>query len=264
MADWGGEKSSWEGMNSGTWWASNAQPSASIKTKGSWVQLVASCPRIDGFQVSVSWIGTLLEDAFFDIAIGDAGNEKIIYGDSYVYNTGSSSLVRTQSQPLEIPLSIPPNTRISARSGSSAASVPGFWVVLNPKTSGKNCFGGSFVAGVDAANYRGTAFSFGTSSMGSWSVLVASTQARIKAFILDMPKISGSASNWYQIQLAVGSTGSEQVIFFSGECGSDSGFVSKSSHGPYLCDIPPGTQISIRGANEASGKTGYAVFHGFY
>lgn len=193
----------------------NVAASASLNTKGSYVELEASAALdADGFYFYVL-TGTVAGDYLIDVAIGGAGSEVDI-----VSNLLCSSPSNNSEAPFEvyIPLPIPAASRISCRCQSSDSSA-------TPTVCGVLAKGGFYKAmrmsrattyGANTADSGGVSIDPGgtINTKGAYSQLSAAITNPIRYAII----CAGSQNNTvrtamtHTVDIAYGGAGSETVI----------------------------------------------------
>lgn len=224
-------------------WAKSVASGGS-NTKGSYAQIVATCP--------VDAIGILLccnssNAAYFlaDIAIGAGGSEQIV-----IPNLGTSSPSQGQpvSSPLFIPLYIAQGTRVAARvqasSGTNASQIKMIFVA--------GSFSGAIGKppcryedwGADTGSSFGTAVTAGNASKSAYTQLKATTGLDARWVILEIESVTASG-NQDTVDLATGAGGSERivlpdVVFTDGNLGS---------YALVPLQIPQGSRVAVRVAN---------------
>jgi hypothetical protein len=186
----------------------------STNTKSAWTQLSASAPfDVAGLWVTVS-AGGANGSALFDIGIGGAGSEQVIVPNVPVRRNGGANF---GSGPIVLPVAIPAGTRIAARYQSSATTNTLVVGALLVAAAWNTAQGGNRVAayGAVTATGVGTVVDPGGSAntKGAW-VEVASATDFDSSWLLLSVLPSGtllSAQSW-QVDVAVGASGSEQVV----------------------------------------------------
>lgn len=185
-------------------------------TKGSYAQIVASCPfDSSGFYLHFGGGNTGTHDTLWDIAVGAAGSEQIILANFLVSVSGFTS-AKTQ---VFVPLRVKAGERIAVRLQSTTASATlGIGIQL--------CAGDFFSdLGLGRATTYGavTADSGGTEcdpgatahTKGAWMQITASTTNPIRYMIVCVGSRNNgvyNASGAALHDVGVGAAGSEQVI----------------------------------------------------
>lgn len=241
--------------------------SATANTKGSWVQLTASCPSdICRLFVFADFFTNYAytETNAVDIGVGASGSEVVI-ASNLVFGAGTQ--YQHWTFVVELPVSIPAGTRISARAqidtASRTADSPN--VILVGYDGGFTQSEGG--AGVDAIGFNagttaGTAVTGGTNAKGSYAQLTASTtRDYIGLFgLLDVQGVASPSNNQMLMDVAVGASGSEKVIIPDSLLTK---WVSGNGYIPFVpIKIPAGTRLSARSSNGAvvANLTLYGVY----
>jgi hypothetical protein len=98
--------------------------SATVNTKGSYVELIASTPfYADAFYVGIRPSGTTVT-FLVDLAVGASGSEQIILPD--IFSRSSSATAATPFSMFYVPIHIKDGQRIAARCQSATASASCF------------------------------------------------------------------------------------------------------------------------------------------
>lgn len=246
--------------------------SATINTKGSWVQLIAST-SYDACAVLVSlngFPGTHTCTWLVDIGIGASGSEQVIVSNLMLQSVGAGAGVAQ----VFFPLAIPAGTRISARSQSTAAS--------NSVAVDVDLFDGAFTqmegaAGVDAIGVStstslGTALTAGAANTkGSYAQLTAATSRDYIGFfgIIDLQNSTAANQDCWLFDIAIGASGSEQVIIPNIDLSAltVSGF--PATYFPvtipfFPIPIPSGTRIAARTQSGVGSNTFGLSLYGVY
>lgn len=257
MADWrlaDVQQQETAGANAATSTGKAVVSSGTNHVKGAWVELIAAT------SFETSWI--LLQPSLFeavapadwliDIGIGPAGSEQVILANVPFCTRGNEPGAGTP-----IPLSIPAGTRIAARAqvsngggvagrtarlllqlfGSGFAEAPGAQLAV---TYGANTADSGGV-GVDPGAVAHT--------KGAWSEIVASTSFNHSCFILGIGNQANSArvaADWL-VDIAVGASGSEQIILADLAAWSDG---SRAIHPQRMLlpmKVPAGSRLAARG-----------------
>lgn len=219
MSNWpifGGARYEAFGADASASAGTNITPSASADTKGSYVQLIAST----GFTyegITLAYYGRDLDESYlWDLAIGAASSEQIIWPNIFVDHGRAG-----QNAFISLPLTIPGGSRISARSQSSGTSSNGV------RVSGRG-FAGGFAShvgqgvnrlvafGEDTADSAGTSIDPGGTAhtKGSWVELSASVGQDLIGLVLapgNQRNAAPSTSLWL-LDIGIGGVGSEVVL----------------------------------------------------
>lgn len=243
---------------------------ASTNTKTSWVQLIASTSReYASFAFCYrDWYAT---NHLFDIGIGASGSEQVVVPNLFFGRAGNS-VVR-----VELPLSLPRSTRISARHQCSEATAKQGDMVLQGFAGGAKTMapaaGRWEVYGADTTNTRGVALDPGATAntKGAWTQITASTNCpHSELFIVFgyYPALPNGviADSGFLMDVAVGASGSETVILSNHPVWLQSygGFVN-NTHFRIPVDLPSGTRIAARcqsATNNATYRTADVVVYG--
>jgi hypothetical protein len=243
--------------------------SASINTKGSWAQLVASS-AIDSCCLEVALTGNASSSAngqSVDIGIGAGGSEVVIVADLMTQPPWNNSVHYV------FPISIPAGTRIAARTQATTASSPVTCAVnLFDGEFARESYGGVGTVGFVSASTHGTAItpSATANTKGSYSQLIASTASDYVGFVLgfDLQNASVTTVQSFLLDLAIGAAASEVNIVsnFSVFSVVASSFrVAPANSAFYPIQIPAGTRLSARVQSSiASGAAVGVTFYGVY
>jgi hypothetical protein len=222
---------------------------ATANTKGSYTQLIAST----GGDAVAIWVNfytmTQNRDILVDLAIGAASSEQVLFENLYCANQSPYSYF--------FPVQIPAGTRIAARSqsGSSGGALLRMQIHLlygSAKTGAPA--GKVHTLGANTADSGGVLVTLGLNdTKGSYAQITASTPADFRAIVLALG-IAGNTlfdGRFFLLDLAVGGAGSEQIIL------PDLAFRADSTENFSPCvtpllpiDIPAGTRLAVRGAND--------------
>lgn len=263
MADWGGGVQRGYAVSQGI--IANAGPTANVPGAWGGVTLLS---RADGLRLLPDWSSNTIHDRLFDVAIGPAGSEQIIYEAGHFCITGSTIFDRLMSQDILIPLSIPAGERVSIRSQASVAGVLAGPYWITPAPTGLPVYGRSTLLAADRAASRGIAVltNATAATWGPWTQVVASTPHRILALDAHIGRFTPTASMYLHMEIAIGAAGAEKAVYSPAEIGgveSSSGSVSQRYfHIPV--DIPQGERVAVRVMAQAAGaRTAYMTFRGF-
>lgn len=236
--------------------------SASTNTKGSWVQLIAATD----FEAS----GILIRGGDFqsggrhfllDVAIGAEGSEIILIPDlAYMAARGSP---QAPGSPLYyfFPLRVPQGVRLSVRVASSTASS-----VLNV---GAYLFSGNFMAsapfnrvtahGTNSSLSKGTIVDPGADDHAKANTeIVASTTNPIRALVIGETRsqLDGATTPTERLQdVSVGASAGQPIISNLASEENNEENVLPVWPGPYPCDIPAGSRLSINGQSDNTNAT---------
>jgi hypothetical protein len=231
--------------------SATATASATVNTKGSWVQLIASTSAnssllsIDLSQISVSNTGTA---TLLDIGTGASGSETVLLS-NIAAGSARSFITASSNNRLNfsVPVKIASGTRIAARIQGERASQT---AVIDVATVDAGDYATAPTAvdtyGGDTATSKGASFT-GT----SWTQVTASTSQAYRAIVAVPSMATGGAKNnatSYVFDIGVGASGSE-VAFGKVRClGSNVECVEVLL--PYATmfarNIPSGSRLAIR------------------
>ncbi len=230
----------------------NVVAGSSANTMGSWTQLVSSLSS------DACWCDVQIGDSSassansfaVDIGVGAAASEQVI---AQLYSCGTTNFSTTPTH-LMFPLCVPAGTRVSARAQSATGS--------NTCDVAIRFFDGGFThqegaAGVDRIGFV-SASSVGTTvapsatanTKGSFTQLIASTAVDYIGLLweTDTLNTAPTASSTYFMDLAIGGSGSEQVIVPVWCVITINGDKQTIPYGSafYPILIPAGTRLSAR------------------
>lgn len=233
---------------------------------GSYVQLVASTPsdtcKIVVF-VETNSSANNDNQEMVAIAVGSAGNEKVVISDLII----SAPSGGTQVAAWEFPISIPAGSRISAAAEGISHTDNMYVSVL--------LFDGAFTqmegsAGVDsigkASAAQGTQVTSGAANAkGSYAQLIASTSGDYMGFSLGLCANNANVgtNTPVLIDVAIGASGSE-IPILSNYFGSASSGAGDNANPFFPIPIPAGSRISARMQDAAGGVTRQLIVYGVY
>lgn len=180
--------------------------SATINTKGSWVEMWASIP----WDIDAIGFHALPEGAEFlvDFGIGAAGSEVVLVPDIYL-RVGSAF----DEVILWCPLHLAEGTRIAFRCQATVGSAICYSRIYimaggfpRPITLGR-----ATSYGTTAASTAGVTLTSGLSGVeGAWAELTASSANPIRCLVVSIGRIS--AANNSRVDIGVGASGSEVIL----------------------------------------------------
>lgn len=256
MSDWPKLQNSLAFPDSMGTFGTSVTGGGSPNTKGSWVEMIASLPY-DICAIIFTLQNHPAGYQLMDVGIGNAGGGTPT--DIIIPNiTVSQALSGTHADcSFWWPIAVRAGERLALRSQSSAGS--GF-------LTGKGHFLADGFAGIqaperyedwgtDLTGSRGTQFTTGNGSKGSWTAIKTSTPFDTRWISIE---IQGETSPVdMAIDIGVGGAGNEVVVF------PDIHYTVESLAimiGPFPFTFPAGTRISVRG--RAGGQTCRAMLHG--
>lgn len=232
--------------------------SGTTNAKGSYVQLVASSSTdTDWMMVSINPQGGNLNSVAVDIAIGASGSESVLVNNLIAVTKNTQPITPVYM----FPCSIPAGTRISARCQSSLSSAT---TLVQVTTFQSNFADGAASGLVDAVGFStattlGVAPTPGTNAQGSYSQVIASTANDYQGFFLGFDyqnNSAGSATYTHLLRLAIGASGSEQVILPNVPLNLPTNIsnILTPANTPYIpMQIPAGTRIAVSDSVSATG-----------
>lgn len=247
-----------------TFGVSNIPAAGTANTKGSWVQLVAAT------DFDVSMIALMTNTAFFvtatqvgglaDLAIGSAGNEKVIVSNIAI---GGAAVNST----FYLPIFIPKGSRIAARIQAETASRT--WTILSPPLlwpyapghfkPGNVCR----TYGSNTATSYPTAVATGASSWATPTEIAAVTDLPIRWISLShgvmTTNVTSAASITYRVM--VGSAGNEKVVVPIAAhifANSNEAWDQRNRNFFFPVNIPAGVRLSVSG-NAAAAVSEWGV-----
>ncbi len=217
MSDWGisagFQNSSAAGSNTATSGGVSLSTIASVNTKSSWTEIVASSGiHAHGIVLSMYINGNTATMGLVDIGIGGSGSEVVIIPNYPVQRIGSNP---ASSGSYFFPVTIPVGSRISARFQQSAnqmtvsCGIQLLGAPFNSVWSGTRCA----TYGPNTGTSKGIAVAAAASAntKGSWFEITASTEFASQYLVLSTLN-DGTSSSSHLLDLAVGASGSEQII----------------------------------------------------
>lgn len=241
--------------------------SATIHTKGSWVELVAATDG-PGQLVVVQAFGTATSAAatsmLLDIGIGAAGSEVVLIPDLGVgYTTGSAA---TPGRKWHFPVFVPSGVRLAARCQALIASDT-VDVIIDVYGGGafdsQQCFSAVTAYGANAATSRGVSVANGGTAnvKGSWVQITAATTEDIAAIAI-ATQGAGSvtlSARSHLIDIGIGAAASEVVLaedlFYVDNATEFQYQIEPWPFVPFATPIPSGARIAARRQCSAASDT---------
>ena len=188
--------------------------SASANTMGAWTQLVASTTN-DASWALVTIISnyTYYDNVAVNIGVGSSGNEIVLVPYlvcPYYWNGGQGPTFK-----YSFPLSIPAGTRISAQAQGSGGgeNVQVSITLFDAAFTQMEGAAGVDAIGFNAASTIGTPITPGNAAQGAFTQIIGSTSRDyIGLFGAFDNTLSGSQSGNYEVDVAIGPSGLEQII----------------------------------------------------
>jgi hypothetical protein len=230
---------------------------------GSWTQLVAATAAdAVAFDLSLIPPNNASTICAWDIGIGPAGSEQVIAGGFVsTSNTGGSNASFYQ-----MPIAIPAGTRIAVRSdGNSSTDQAWCNLRLYEGDMGTPSCAGADAIGFNASTVSGVTVTGGAGAgvKGAYTQIAASTTRDYVGFVLNA--MNASAADKYAIDIAIGPSGSEQVIISNLILHVTSASSMNRIAGPFFVPIPEGSRIAVRIADMSAGsETIDCILHGLY
>jgi hypothetical protein len=228
-------------------------PCGGSKSKASWSEQITSTPEdYYGLMIQervMSWSGYIWN---FDIGIGTSGSEKILI-EEFMTPMISASGRYSCGYTFLLPFFIPAGSNLHVRGRTSYSSQQNYYINLHgvaDNSFGHNVYAQSQWMNVDASNVKGRSIDPGATpdTWSSWVDVLDGPLAIDAKYLLIYQGSNDSArstSSW-RTQLAVGGSGSEQVIAeWTCYCHSSSDFMGN----PYLwfpVQIPANTTLRNR------------------
>lgn len=235
--------------------------SASLNTKGSYVQLKAATDRrVSGLYVTLQNLSASVVGYLVDIAVGGAGSEQVVIANVFMITGGGNSYQST----VFIPVSIPAGTRISARAQATAGSQTIYVMAVGfSETLEAPILPGNVVSyGPDIVNSVSEFVQSGSANVeGSWKQYSASTSRRIRSLsIVINPNSSG---DWIGLlDVGVGGSGSEVAVIEGIPISNEGAADRQNMVNPWLpVDIPAGTRLSMRMQTNPGSLTIYSAIY---
>lgn len=240
--------------------------SGTANTKGSWTQLAASTPFAAHLIVLHWTIESDTPAVLLDIGVGASGSEQIIVPDLYFQPRQDSF-----STLVAMPVGIPAGARVAVRTAASSTSVlsdvaleliAGGSALMSPLRQVTAYGANSATSGGVLTDAGGTA-----NVKGAWAQVTASTTSAHKGLLIAI-SINGSAGGTgTRLDVAVGGSGSEQIIIPDFQVNSTWGGARQPNHSiMYPVDIPAGSRLAIRsqcGFTDATLRQSNVVLYGF-
>lgn len=237
--------------------------SATVNTKGSWVELIASTSADYTFiELVLSDVSTVERQFAVDIGVGAAASESAVISNLTCAFAGAP-LVDFN---VRIPIAIAAGSRISIRAQCGTAGAH----TLTAQLSG---YGGGHAGEIAPTSVTALVALTGSSTVlvdpgasantfGSWTELVASTSADYDGIIICTNDRAGSGSGEArrQVQIATGATSSEVVIFDKYHMKDGFNMFTSQYYGPYYLSIPSGTRLSARAKCDSTTANDRALY----
>lgn len=255
MSDWvfagdGGRLSASIVDGTATDYGVSVATNASANTKGNYASLTSSLPIAaqGGFWWDISTTAGVF-DYSFDLAIGTAGNEKIIVPDMFF--SGAAEVNRSIFMPLQIPSGVTVRARGQSTTGTKAS--------LHAITPvGLGWLGSEVPQRCESLGVTTSSATHGVSvtpsatinTKGSYAVIGSPTiDYRYLLVILGYQLSGVRTSSNARLDIAIGAGGSEQVILPNlryRNCNTTQEPVRQLFLGPFPVGIPAGASISAR------------------
>ena len=263
------------GITASTSSGTNVASSATVHTKGSWVQLVASSTRdccllevvISNEAVNNALIGAV------DIGVGGAGSEVVVL-QNLIVDAGYAEVAYRYL----LPVNIPAGSRIAARSQVDTTGAQNIRVSVTAFEGGFSQSPGA--AGVDAIGFvaaatNGTTIDPGgtANTKGAYAELIAATARDYFGLVGTIDGLTGHTStlgnNNMLLDIAIGAAGSEQIINPDQRWRSPSNsFVMLTPSPFYPINIPAGSRLAARAQvssiTSTPGRTFGLTLYGVY
>lgn len=235
--------------------------SGTTHTKGSWTQLSAATTRpATGIQLYVKSSYALQARFLVDIGIGSASSEVVLVPN--LYFRGESD--RGHFWTVFVPVAVPAGTRISARVqcgvGSQSVVVAARMVdrgAILPGFSGADNYGPD-ASITDIGFYQTSGTSNNTKC--AWQELTAATTRDYRGLVTQLGMYVGSGSPIAAFDLAVGASGSEQIVLPDIVFGSDTAELSDVQWEFHPLNIPAGTRLAWRAQTSSVHASNYFLF----
>lgn len=241
------------GVSTSTSLATAVASSTTADTKGSWVELDASTAfAVDGFWVFIGHNSSTSNlDVLVDIGTGAASSEVVLVPD-LLYSTGDAF---GEAYLVYIPMAIASGTRLSARcqdGSTSALTIKVAMIITTDSGLDITAFTNMDALGADTAATGGASIDPGAVAnvKGNYVELVASSAQNYKAVLILIGQHGISAMGGINglFDVAIGAADSEvdflENLSYAGGAQADS--FQPKMFGPYACDIPSSSRISVR------------------
>lgn len=243
----------------GTNYAVNIAGHATLNTKGSWTQLIASTARDTSAILASFLIEDSDFDALLDLGIGAAASEVVIVPDLLITST-----TNRVSRQVWIPIYIPAGTRVAARVQTNpGAKRVHTCLILMATAFAFPANPASLVTayGVNAADSGAVSVDPGAVSdtFGAYTEIAASTTYPIRYLILAMGTnmdFAGASSYWHY-EIAIGAAAAEQLLVGGIVIRLSDGNLTAGPQlwGPFPVSVPAGTRLSVRGKSQTTSAT---------
>ena len=239
----------------------NVSSSASANTKGSWVEVFSSTDFTANFIWILGGWSTGGRNYLIDVAIGSAGNEKVIL--SNLHYAGSTINASRIGFNFSFPIYIPSGERVSIRCQSTSGSQSiRFNVGISAITFGSRPgYNKVITYGAVTGDSGGTQVDPGGSALtkGSWVQFKDSTEMNIGAIMMSIGNRQNTAPGWEwaYVDIGVGGAGSEVVVI--PDIGHHMTYENESrvpGQTPILfCNIPKGSRVALRASSNITDAT---------
>jgi hypothetical protein len=217
-----------------------------------------------GVLVTIMKASATNTDFLVDIMVGANPNEKVIAANLHF---NSNAVVDSQIT-YTLPIRIPAGTRISARQQSPSTTAT--------CTVGLSMIYGGFhthsfaiceAIGADTSTSLLPALSHPASNntKPGYQQIIASTSRRYKAIMIVSGKGQANATQFWLVDVAIGSAGNEKIIIPNYHIGQNttSDETEPFISGPWFVDIPSGTRMAVNIQIDVTGA-GRDLWLGFY
>ena len=252
------------GANMGT----SVTAHASIHTKGSWTQLIAST-TYDAEWICVAFgptnVAATQTDSLVDIGIGGSGAETVLIPNLLAGYVGQA--VSALGRHILLPIKIPKGSRISARAQSitTAKVVPvAVWVIGGARHPQFDPTSRCDAIGVTSSgNSRGTSVTAGnTGTEGSWTSINSPTARSYSALgFLAQGTLTTHTNLYFHFEVGFNSTAIAEYFVMANTNEQIGGPVPVF---PIFHFIPSGTQLQIRGECSGTAEAMSCALYGMY
>lgn len=217
---------------------------------------IAASSSYDYDAILVDTVGNAIGvDASLDVYLGSSGNEYPLIDKIRVQKALSTN---PQAQAVLLPLAVPRGSRISAKAFGGALNTIVYGMGFG--SMGDKGFKRAVSMGITSATGVTVDPGATANALGSWTQIIASTPNHFNGLMVAFGSAarSNAALNSWLVDIAIGASGSEQIILKQLLTMSFSNtifYMTPTFFGPFPCSIPAGTRIAARAQCSTSTST---------
>lgn len=217
-----------------------------------------------GFLLNVAHVAAT--QALVTVALGGSGSEKVLIDDLEFVDSTTPDI---SGSSIFLPIHVPAGSRLAAKA-SAASSVTANLIGVGVGSPSGRGFAGASAMGSNGT--KGTQIDPGgtANTKGSWTQITASTAEDYAALMMIVGSNAATVHNTanFLVDIGVGGSGSEVVLVpnLYTHSNNTNDFYQPRCFGPFPCDIPAGSRLSIRAqssTNQATNRLFDAILYGF-